>query len=334
MNGRGDDGLEALLPRLSELAARPAAEAAPCPDELQLAGYAEERLLPGERDALETHLASCSRCRESVAALARENAAPADPEEAPRPAVERGRAPTLLRFAPLLAAAAALLLALGWWMARAPPRTTLTLAVAARELATADPVQFAGFLPLSPEELCADPRPVLRASRPRGLTPRGVVDEARPRIEWEPVRLAERYEVSIVDEGGALRLQWSGAQAGLDWPADAAPLPRDAACVVTVVASGPLGETRASASFRVAGEAESQAAAAAEATIGRVVDPPLRDLFAAHWLLRGDRPGQAAAAARRFLVARPEDPAGRLALFQALARLDASEADALAPGER
>ncbi len=330
MNGERDPALETALPELSKLAGRGAAAGAGCPDELLLAGYAEERLLEAESDVLEVHLAACSRCRELVAALARESSV-SGAAAAPAPAVLRGGRRRATLVAPLLAAAAVVVLAAWWWQRGRPEGVADALVAAADRLVAAEPDHFASFRPLSPDELRVDPRPVERGPRLRGLSPCGTIDEERPRIEWEAVRLAERCEVSIVDGGGTRLLAWSGAASGLDWPADSPVLERGASYVVAVRVRGPLGELAASATFRVAAADGRDVAAAAVAAIGSAVAAPLADLVAAHWLLCSQRWLPAAAAARRYLAARPADADGRLALFQALARLDASEADALAP---
>src|SRR5262245_47097349 len=75
--------------------------AGPCPDENVLSALAEGRLEGPEHEAAVSHVAACEACRDVVRALA--------------PHVERVRARgRLLGFSPrLLAAAAAVLLALG-----------------------------------------------------------------------------------------------------------------------------------------------------------------------------------------------------------------------------
>jgi hypothetical protein len=106
---RADDSGAAEDARLLAFAAArrgAVAGAGPCPDAAQLAGMVEDRLLPDEREIVETHVAVCDDCREVVAALA------ADPAEAAAPRRAAPRARLLRRerqhAAALLVAAAGL----------------------------------------------------------------------------------------------------------------------------------------------------------------------------------------------------------------------------------
>ena len=94
--------------------------AGPCPDPNLLAGWLDGSLLPEEREGLESHLATCGRCRTAV--LVPPEAAPAETGRAGRP----GPQITLRTW---VAAAAVRLVAVGlwWWTGRARTRSACSL---------------------------------------------------------------------------------------------------------------------------------------------------------------------------------------------------------------
>src|SRR5262245_5758593 len=86
--------------------------AGPCPDDEQIASFAEGRLDAGARARVASHVSACEACGGVVAALA-------ESAELDAPASSRMRRRWPLRLA--AAAAALLAIALGWqWLGRSP----------------------------------------------------------------------------------------------------------------------------------------------------------------------------------------------------------------------
>ncbi len=262
-----------------------------------LAGFAEGRLSPGEREAFLDHADRCDACREVSLALAASPGVRATAAAASRP---RRRA---------LAIAAAVAVAVGTSVflavrgSRGSRDSLEDVAALAAALRAEDPALFADFVPLRDEDL--RPAPVERG----GFvvrTPAGRIVERRPGMEWEPVAGATRYDVSVLDEEG-VRL-WSGASAAasIAWPHGVPDAREGGRYVVEVVARAPVEET-ARRAFDVASAADRARFDLAMASIERRGGTPLAALAKAHFALRAGWLAAADASLARYLAARPDD---------------------------
>lgn len=322
----GDGPVEGLIG-----GAPPPGNAGPCPEPNQLAALAQDRLLPGEREPLERHLALCAECR-GAALLAREAG------ELRTPGRDTARAASPRRT--LLAAAAVLLTAAAalWLSGRgggAP--TDRALAREAERLARARPELFASFEPLVRAERLARGPATLRAGRaPVPLHPAGRVVSRAPAFSWAPGTGERGYRVELqrLPEGATL---WAAEveAAELAYPGAADPLAEGGSYLWTVTPLRP-GEGAEQAAldarsrgFEVAGAAETAAFEMALAEVRARADPALRELLAAHLALRRGFLRQAEEAARAHLARAPGDPVGLETLFAVLARLDHPEAGRL-----
>jgi hypothetical protein len=144
---------------------------ADCLDDDALGALAEGALQPANRPTALAHLASCARCRATLASLAR---ILADPEVARElTAIEAAPAPRWRRFALPAAAAAAIL------------------------------VLFLGPLDLlrqKPADLHRAPT-ITNGSLPSAVTPQGAVGDVAE-LRWTPVAGADRYRVTVFDAEG------------------------------------------------------------------------------------------------------------------------------------
>jgi hypothetical protein len=323
--GPDADAERLLVAELAALAARAEASTDPCPEELALVGFTEGRLVADEVARLERHLARCARCRELVAGQVQGGSQPIERRPAAPISVLRSR--NVRRWAAWLAAAAVVALAGWWWRPRPSVAEPDVLVAALQRLTAGDAGLFGSFELLARDELARDPRALERGDRLLGLLPRGTIDATRPRLEWEAPRLAGECEASILDSSGAVVWTQRSAESSMEWPAGQPDLARGTSYLLIVATRTALGDRRGSAEFAVSSPTEQEAAARARDQIAAAVPAPWRDLVLAQWLLQAGRFAEAAAAARAHLEAWPDDADGRLVLFQALARIDSSEAD-------
>ncbi len=307
--------------RLAEFLARtrpPAGtggDAGPCPGPSLLAGFAEGRLHPRERDAAEEHIARCGACRTAVAGLLLDREDPDLQEPAPLPAP---RAVLPWRFA-APAAAAALLAAFllsGIFGTPSPVGTEGALLAAARDVASARPDLFGEFRPLGRGEALP---PALAPKRGAMalLSPAGTVLGTRPWFRWEAVPGVARWRVSLrTAEGDPL---WSAESptASLPFPPGEEDLRPGTRYIWEASGEGPLGREGSRRAFDIASAAERRAFEEA----GRVIDARapagLRPLLRAHFALRRGLYAAAVEEAEAFLLLRPGDPSGREVLAAA-----------------
>ncbi len=281
-----------------------------CPDPGQLAGYAESRLLPAERQRVEEHVARCEDCRVLVTQLAGE----------PAPASQRRRQRVLGRATGAALVAAVLLLAAFWPRSSAPVpvqpvETEAALLAAAREL---------GIAPLSREERL---RP---GSRERGalvaLHPAGVILGRRPHALWEPALGVDEYEVAFHEADGML---WRSKAKGVRcaYPTGQAALELGRTYFWEVgYTGGPFGDDSAQRSFVVASQRQRREFRDTWQAIEANTPSHLVDLLRAHFAIRKKFYAEAERAARAYVEANPNDRVGRETLFQILELLGSSEA--------
>jgi hypothetical protein len=288
-----------------------------CPDEDALAGIASGAGLPEERESVEGHLGTCDDCRRLVVALAG--------TEARRRGTSRRRL-----FAAPLVAAAVLLVGIGVFVvaraARAPePDVEQSLESAARELAVADPQLFAAFRPLSAGERASAGSALQRGDLVL-LHPSGTVLDPRPSFRWEPVSGIREWEVTLSKADGTRLWSAKTPEPRLEFPASEAALEPGARYLFEVAGEGPLGRSESGRTFGAAGEESRSAFARARDAIARRTPAPLRDLLVAHLALRGDHWLEAEAAARAYVLERPDEPVGRETLGLVLRLLGSSDA--------
>lgn len=327
----GDDAgfAESILSALPPPGREPSG---PCPPADQLGGFAEGRLVPGEREALERHLAECAACREVVVALSEE----AGPATVRAPAAIPRRGP---RWASVAAAAAVLALALvGLRFLTRPDDpgtardTESALAAEAEGLVRADPGLFAGFAPLGRAERL-EVRPVERSGSEFALlAPVGKVLAPPEELVWTRAPGAERYEIVIRDAQG--RKPWTipGAAApaaggdvvrvpvALDPPPAAGE-----SHLWKVSATGDTGDVQATATFSVAAPDEKDRLARAAVAIDTAAPPELAGLLKAHFALRSGFLAEAERHARAVVAARPGDAVARETLHAVLNRIGSPE---------
>lgn len=290
-----------------------------CPDEASLADLVEGTLSDGRRQRLEAHLAGCEACRTTVALAARavEEAARAMPDAAasvPPPPAWR-RPGTWLR----VAAAAAVLAAVGavFTMRREPADP---IEVAFASLRAARPDRFGDARPLTAGELASADGTVLRGGID-WMSPGGTTTEARPTFEWAPVAGARRYRVTITDADGVRVVTTTADEATLDGRALPAALREGADYVWRVVAVDAPTPADGATALHVATAAERAEVRDLEATVGATVHGELADLVIAQTLLRRGLNAEALPHARRFARGAPMDAVGRATLALALRRL-------------
>lgn len=266
----------------------PAGAPGACPDDNQLAGYAEGRLPAARRPALEAHLARCEVCRGLVAATAEGAAADAvgggrqlrqelllegiregggtgeggdaastatAASAAPLPSLEAARARRSRRWA--LAAAVALF-ALGaglafraWNGDPTPAPFDVAVAASAEDLRALDPTLLAELRPLTPAERAGGVADAAR-SGVRILEPAGTLLSPQAQVVWEPVPGATLYVVTISDAKTGAAIGSMKTKGTLVATAGKALLVPGGAYLVEVVASGDLGTQKASRAFQVA----------------------------------------------------------------------------------
>ncbi len=178
-----------------------------CPDEHQLAAYADQQLIGEERKRVETHLAKCSSCLQQVGYLVRN----ADGAVAPVPA-RLLRAAQQLQPAPprnsliawqwagVAAAIAVVAIAAILWRSARPDGPEEHPAV----VATAQQPQPPGIAPNPEAETAVRSKsshisPVVLSPQPGAI-----VHVSDFIIRWEPIERATAYEVRVVTADGDL----------------------------------------------------------------------------------------------------------------------------------
>lgn len=179
------------------------------PDEHTTAAYLEGRLPPAARDGVEAHLADCDTCRAGVALL---RLGEEESDEAVPPAMLRqAREPAPAGWRSALPIAAGLLAVLGmaiWLGGRGASRAS------------------GGSGAKAPVERGAEATALEAIFPARGE----VVGAGSLTFRWRPVEGADRYVVTLLDDGGAGIAAIETGPAGglaenestivLDWPAD------------------------------------------------------------------------------------------------------------------
>jgi hypothetical protein len=149
-------------------------DAAPdCLDEQALAGLAEGGLPPPQRDSYLAHLAVCARCRAAVSSVAYARSSEAIARELV--SLDGAARPRWRRYALALGATAAATVAL--LLVSEPPAPVLV------------PPHREGLAPVGPAPVTISP-----AGPTRAVTV----------LRWHSVRGADRYRVTLFDEGGAV----------------------------------------------------------------------------------------------------------------------------------
>lgn len=267
-----DDGLSSLLRRF------PPPSTGPCPDANLLAAWAERRL-EGERLAfVQAHLAQCDACRDAGLALQDESAIPS-----------LSAARVARRGVRLWAIAAAALLAVGagalYVTRRGGPAGVgdASLVEVAQRLAGEQGDVLSDLKPVDAAERAASRTDATRA----GLTilePAGTILAGPRRIATTQVPGAGSYEFTISDAGG--KVLWRsppGAANSVEVPERAGW--SDAPYIVEASATGALGKTSATRTFRVATGAATAGWKRAEDAV-RGAEPDLADLLLAHLAVR------------------------------------------------
>jgi hypothetical protein len=167
------EGLRAAHDDLLRAASALNAPGPDCLDEHLLAAIAGGDLAPHEREPLWRHLSECAHCRRVVASVASALASE-DVREATAHLAAPGRR-RWIRFAVPLGAAAALL------------------------------VLFTPRTPVSPPE--HRDSPTVSGTAPVAIAPTGVTTAVRV-LRWHPVPGADRYRVTVFDDGGGV--VWEG----------------------------------------------------------------------------------------------------------------------------
>jgi hypothetical protein len=199
------------------------------------------------------------------------------------------------RLATLAAAAAVAVLGFGAWFLRPAARgpaagTASTLAAAATHLQRVDPASFAGFVPLTAEELTATSG--ARRGGAAWLSPRGVLLDAPTTLRWRPAEGAGRTDISIEGAGTA----WRTSVEGDSHPA---PVLLPGRYVVTLRAVDALAGQTTRASFVIATPQEREVFERAVQSLRAHTAQDLRDLLEAHYALATGHREAAAAAAHR-----------------------------------
>jgi hypothetical protein len=200
-----------------------------CPDADTIGAYAERSLAGAERRAVELHLSTCARCRETLLLMSR--AAEADTPASPSPRF-------LLYRWPWLAGAAAAGLAIVVWLALPPsavqaPETDSIPQVAAREVGKAQ-------APVESEQSAGNKAPVESDRASAKAAPSAVPSpaarvgstqsQARERQAFgEEKRLADRRDERKLEEAGERRARVQTPPAAQEAPPPHAAVPPPAA---------------------------------------------------------------------------------------------------------
>ena len=250
-------------------------------------------------------MASCDDCRRIVAGLARAGLLPA---------AARGAGRVLGLPWPVVAVAAAVLVAFGVYVSRggeAPsPDTDARLVAAASDLAAQRPEIFADFKPLDAAERAAGASDVRRGGL-SPLVPAGATLSTRPDFRWSPVPSAKSYALKVIDAEGATVLETSATDPfvlGARLPKD---LPRGGEFVWKVTATGARPPAEGTRAFSVVREVAVRSYDAARGAIAALGADVPKDLLLAHFAFRRGFLAEALEAARRHVAAHENDRAGR-----------------------
>lgn len=180
-----------------------------CPDEHQLAAYAEQQLIGVERERVESHLAKCDSCLQQVAFLVKKAYVPK--ESAPLP---------LLHLAKILRTSAAENAHFGWkWVSVAAACAVMAIGLLVWQEARRNIEEKSTLIATAPQTPApairdtakSDPDPAVRsASSPDcqfvvlSPQPGAIMHTSNFSIRWEPVPNAAAYEVRVVTADGDL----------------------------------------------------------------------------------------------------------------------------------
>lgn len=296
-----------------------------CPDRNLMAGLADGTLLPEERRSLENHLARCEFCGRLASELVRGGAG-----EQERPEEDRPRRRRVITWPRMVLAAASLvaIVGAGWWLRQlktAPTGTEAWLQQVAQRLVEERPALFAGFHPLSPDELRARP-PVARGGIELGF-PVGKVIERRPVFRWRTAPGVTRWSVTLRRQEGTLLWTESSRETKLTYPTKGAALEPGGTYLWEVQGKSPLGTVDGARAFTVATDQERRRFENACGEIQRLADPGVALLVTAHYAVRRDFLGEAERAARAAWRRRADDPIVRETLVYVLRQLKSSDVD-------
>jgi hypothetical protein len=196
-----------------------------CPPEQQIAAFIEGTLPSNERTRLLRHVDSCANCFDLIAILSADDGE-TRPQVDPaliRAVVRRPEPSWFRRQLPAVAAAAVVLLAVGWW--RLPGRTTTQ----------PTPTDLAA--PVAPDQ---STRSVAAAEIVVEQPKDGDILLGRPQVRWTGPADAVSYEVFVTTPAGDVLWQKRVGGAARTLSLDA-PLPAGQSCYVWVDAYLPEG---------------------------------------------------------------------------------------------
>jgi hypothetical protein len=276
----------------------------PCPDDNDLAGFAEGRLPDAKRTAVLAHVADCDACTAVVSAVASEGDAAGSDRTSGRPgasvvSLDDARRRRTFRWVLIAAAAAAAgvvaVIGVRFGGHEAPASPDQQVASAADVLRGARPDLFEGFQALSAAELSSPgnadaARGGLVLHTPTGSTlgakktAKGM--EAKPVFSWTAVPGAPSYAVTLYDASGRALWVRTTPSASLAMPPDVSPLVPGAAYAWSISADGPLGSVEGRRAFTVVSADESKRFDAALHEIAARAPESIRSLVAAQLAIR------------------------------------------------
>ena len=263
-----------------------------------VAGLVSGTLLDDERERALELLAQHPSLRD---VLARVEAA--EPQEAPAADDVAHVVPRRTNWMPVVAAAAAILLAFGLfrWLGddpAAPADPATRLATLANELRAEAPDVFGSFAPVAAADRVPRQTDVQRGGLQLGAPVAAVLDP-RPTLQWAGLTDDTRARVTVRDEDGALHLDTTQVGQTLAWPDEAKPLAPGTTYVWRVTADGDVQRT-GSRAFRVLSEKDATRYRDGVRRIeGHAADDAA--LLAAQWALTFDLEAEA----RRHLAQAP-----------------------------
>lgn len=299
-------------------AVRPGGGAAgtdPCLDANLLAGLAEGRLLPAERETAEAHLAVCDACRGLALRMVQA-----------RPPANRSSLRTWSWQTAGWLAAAAILVASVVWAWRDLPTVDAQLVAQAERLRQDASDLLDDFAPLDRGERLRPGAGAVRSGPLRPISPAATILESRPSLRWESPQGSGRVSVSMRSADGSVVFDEAVDGQTLAYPESAASLVSGTSYEWSI--TDLRGLSSSERAFRVADEAERDRFMAGLRTIRARATPELAELLCAHFALRRNVLAEAEAAARRALARDAQDRVARETLYQVLVRLGSAEAEA------